>query len=63
MMQRVRKWSDIHSDDGIGRPSTSGTVRNTAQVDELILENRAVNITDLSTALELPIGTVRAIAQ
>jgi hypothetical protein len=31
----------------------SETVRNTARVDELILENRAGNITDTSTALEL----------
>jgi len=44
---------DTHGDDGIARSSTSGTVRNTAQVDELILESKAVNITDISTALEL----------
>jgi hypothetical protein len=31
-------------------------------VDELILENRAVNITDISTALEMFIGTVHAIS-
>ena len=31
-------------------------------MEELILENRAVNITDRSTALELSIGTVRATA-
>ena len=40
-----------HSDDGTVLPSTSRTVTNIAQVDELILEDRTVNITDLSTAL------------
>ena len=47
---------DSHGEDGAGRPSTSGTVVNTARVQEMILENRLTAFRDLSAAFQNEAG-------
>jgi len=49
--------TDFHDGDRTGRFSTSGTVVNTARVEELIFKNRRIVISDLIGALKLSIGT------